>query len=65
VEHFHARFDLPGMHLKFPQMRLASIGPETTAAIKKLGCAPLVEARVHTIEGLVGVIEKPVRPPAA
>jgi uroporphyrinogen III methyltransferase/synthase len=59
VEHFHARFDLPGLLQKFPQMKLASIGPETTKALVALGVKPAVEARQHTMEGLVAaVVEK-------
>ena len=30
VENFHARFDLPALLKKFPQIKVASIGPETT-----------------------------------
>jgi uroporphyrinogen III methyltransferase/synthase len=53
VENFHARFDLPVLLKKFPQMKLASIGPETTRALVSLGLTPDVEAKPHTIEGLV------------
>jgi uroporphyrinogen III methyltransferase/synthase len=53
VENFHARFDLPALIKKFPQIKLASIGPETTKAITALGLKPKVEAKPHTIEGLV------------
>ena len=53
VENFHARFDLPALLKKFPQIKLASIGPETTRAIAALGLKAAVEARPHTIEGLV------------
>ena len=53
VENFHARFDLKGFVQKFPQMKLASIGPETSKAIIALGLKPTVEAREHTIDGLV------------
>ena len=53
VEHFHARFNLPALKKKFPKIKLASIGPETSKAIAKLGLAPDVEARDHGIDGLV------------
>lgn len=53
VENFHARFDLPALVKKFPQIKLASIGPETTKAITALGLKPAVEAKPHNIEGLV------------
>src|SRR5207249_4003419 len=52
VEHFHARFDLPVLAEKFPQMKLASIGPETSKALAALGLKPSVEAKPHTIDGL-------------
>jgi uroporphyrinogen III methyltransferase/synthase len=53
VEFFHARFDLPKLLQQFPQMRLASIGPETTKAIAALGLNPALEAREHTTDGLI------------
>jgi uroporphyrinogen III methyltransferase/synthase len=53
VENFHARFDLPGLVKKFPEIKLASIGPETTKAIAALGLKPAVEAKPHNLEGLV------------
>lgn len=52
VENFHARFDLPALIQKFPRLKTASIGPETTKALRTLGLTPDVEARVHTIDGL-------------
>jgi hypothetical protein len=52
VEHFHARFNLPELKQQFPKLRLASIGPETSKSIRKLGLEPDVEAKEHTIEGL-------------
>ena len=58
VEHFHARFNLPALLKKFPQTKLASIGPETTKVIETLGVKPTVEAKEHTMEGVVGVILK-------
>jgi len=53
VEHFHARFNLPSLLNKFTHTKLASIGPETSKAIRALGLEPAVEARQHTIDGLV------------
>jgi len=53
VENFHARFDLPKLLQRFPKVRLASIGPETSKALSALGLKPAVEAREHTIAGLV------------
>ncbi len=57
VEHFHARFDLPKLIAKFPGLQLASIGPETSRAIAALGLNPTVEAKEHTIEGLVKAVQ--------
>jgi uroporphyrinogen III methyltransferase / synthase len=60
VEHFHNRFDLPELRKKFPQLRIASIGPETSRVLKTLGITPEIEANPHTIEGLVAAIETAV-----
>ncbi len=53
VENFHARFDLPKLLKQFPATKIASIGPETSKAIRALGCEPTVEPKQHTIDGLV------------
>lgn len=53
VEHFHTRFKLPELVRRFPGMRLASIGPETSKALATLGLEAAVEANIHTIEGLI------------
>ena len=53
VENFHARFDLPKLLKAFPQMKTISIGPETSKALTALGLEPSVEARQHTIDGIV------------
>jgi uroporphyrinogen III methyltransferase/synthase len=58
VEHFHARFNLPALLKKFPQTKLASIGPETTKALEALSLKPAVEAKEHTMEGLVAAMLK-------
>jgi uroporphyrinogen III methyltransferase / synthase len=58
VEHFHARFDLPALLKKFPQMKLASIGPETSRAIKALELEVTVETKEHTMNGLVAALLK-------
>jgi uroporphyrinogen III methyltransferase/synthase len=60
VEHFHARFDLPKLLKKFPQMKLASIGPETSKAIRALGLEPALEAKEHTTEGLIAALLKAI-----
>jgi uroporphyrinogen III methyltransferase / synthase len=61
VQHFHARFDLPKLVKQFPQLKLASIGPETTKAIVALGLKPAVEAKEHTTEGLIAGLLKSVK----
>ena len=53
VEFFHARFDLPKLLKEFPPMKLASIGPETSKAIRALKLEPAVEAKAHTTDGLI------------
>jgi uroporphyrinogen III methyltransferase / synthase len=58
VEYFHARFDLPAMLKKFPQMKLASIGPETSKSLAALKIKPAIEAREHTTDGLVAELLK-------
>ena len=58
VENFHARFNLPELARKFPHMRFASIGPETSKAIRKLDLEPHAEAKPHTIEGLVNAVSR-------
>jgi len=58
VEHFHARFNLPALLQKHPQTKLASIGPETTKALETLSLKPTVEAKEHTMEGLVAAVLK-------
>ncbi len=58
VENFHARFDLPVLVKKFPDIKLASIGPETTKALAALGLKPTVEAKLHTIDGLAKAIAR-------
>jgi uroporphyrinogen III methyltransferase/synthase len=56
VAHFHARFDLPALLSKFPQLKTAAIGPETSKALAVLGLKPTVEAKQHTIDGLVAAL---------
>jgi uroporphyrinogen III methyltransferase/synthase len=53
VQFFNARFDLAKLLKQFPKMKLASIGPETSKAIRALGLEPKIEAKEHTCEGLI------------
>jgi len=63
VENFHARFDLPKLRQKFPKLRMISIGPETTKAIEALGLKPDIEAKEHTIAGIVAALKKEIKAP--
>ena len=56
VENFHQRFDLPDLVETYPDIKLASIGPETSKAIRALGLEPTIEAEQHTINGLVNAL---------
>jgi uroporphyrinogen-III synthase len=61
VEHFHARFDLPALKKQFPELRLLSIGPETTKALEALGLRPDAEARPHNLDGMVAALTRAAR----
>lgn len=56
VEHFNTRFDLPALTKKFPQLKTAVIGPETSKAVEALGLKPAVQARAHTVDGLIAAL---------
>jgi uroporphyrinogen III methyltransferase/synthase len=56
VEHLHARLNLPELLKKFPRLKLASIGPETTKALQVIGLVSAIEAKKHTMEGLVAAM---------
>jgi uroporphyrinogen III methyltransferase/synthase len=60
ARHFHERFNLPALRARFPALRVASIGPETSKVLTDLGCTVEVEAAPHTIEGLVAALERTV-----
>jgi uroporphyrinogen III methyltransferase/synthase len=61
VIHFHERFPLPAILEKFPDLKLVSIGPETSKAIQTLGVESSVEAKEHTVDGLLTALEREVR----
>jgi uroporphyrinogen-III synthase len=42
---------------KFPEIKTASIGPETSEALEALGPGPTIEAKAHTVDGLVKALE--------
>jgi len=58
VEFFHVRFDLPKVLERFPKMKIASIGPETSKALAALGLKPALEAKEHTTAGLTAALVK-------
>ncbi len=62
VANFHQRFDLTAIKRKHPAVKLASIGPETSSALRKLGQQPDIEAEEHTIAGLVSILLRTIRP---
>jgi uroporphyrinogen III methyltransferase/synthase len=57
VQNFHARFDLPKLLNQFPNLKTVSIGPETSKALEALGLKPTLEAKQHTIEGVIAALE--------
>lgn len=61
VQHFDQRFNLAKLHESYPELKFASIGPETTKALVALGKAPTIEAKDHTIDGLVEALEGAVK----
>jgi uroporphyrinogen III methyltransferase/synthase len=58
VNNFCELVNVPSMFRQFPQLRVVSIGPQTTAAAKSRGLAVAAEANEHTIPGLVETILK-------
>jgi uroporphyrinogen III methyltransferase / synthase len=58
VRQFHARFPLPDLLKKFPQLKLASIGPETTKALAELDLIPHVEAARQTTSSLLKALRQ-------
>ena len=61
VQNFHTRFNLPSVLKQFPSTKIASIGPETSKALIELGIKPTVQAKEHTIDGLVRALERHVK----
>jgi len=58
VEFFHQRFNLPKLTRQFPEMKIATIGPETTKAVVALGLKTAMEAKEHTTTGLLAALLK-------
>ncbi|MGA3051471.1 MAG: uroporphyrinogen-III C-methyltransferase [Chitinispirillaceae bacterium] len=57
-ENFVALFTTEEFARIAPSLKAVSIGPLTTAAIRRFGITPLIEARQHTIPGLVASIRE-------
>ena len=53
--------DVPALRKQFPQMRFVSIGPQTTLAARQKGLPIAIEAKVHTVPGLIEAILSLVR----
>jgi uroporphyrinogen III methyltransferase/synthase len=56
IEHFHERFDLPGLMARFPRTRLALASDTIQWALEKLGLTPSAVAQPNDVEDLVKVI---------
>ena len=61
MDNFHARINLNKLLTLHPRIRFATIGPETSKALVALGFPPALEAKEHTIAGLVKALEKAAR----
>ena len=55
MRHFHERFDIADLMETYPEMKLASIGPETTRWLRSWSWTH-VEAKQHTGIGLANAI---------
>ncbi len=56
VNNFCDLVDVAALQKTFPQLEFASIGPQTSQAMRDRGLAVAVEAEIHTIPGLVDAI---------
>lgn len=60
VDHFVRALGKAAVRKISRKTRFASIGPATSAALKRHGFRPWVEARVHTFDGLVDAMTGPL-----
>ena len=58
VLHFHSLYPLPALLEKFPGLKIASIGPETSKALAALQITATVEATPYTVPSLLSAMEK-------
>ena len=56
VVNFCNLVDVPALIQQYPQMRFVSIGPQTSLAAREKGLDVAIEAKVHTVPGLVEAI---------
>ena len=56
VQHFHDRFDLPDLLETYPELKVASIGPETSKTLESLKVQVTTEAIQHTGKGLAHAV---------
>ena len=56
VENFLALFPEEDLHSIKKKLNAASIGPMTSNTLRNHGIEPLIEAKVHTIQGLIDAI---------
>ncbi len=56
IEHFHERFDLPGLIARFPRTRLAIASPTVQWALDRLGLTPAAISKPDNVEDMVNVI---------
>jgi uroporphyrinogen III methyltransferase / synthase len=56
IEHFHQRFDLPGLMARFPGMRLALTSPTVRWALDRLGLAPSAISQPDDADDMVNAI---------
>ena len=56
IEHFHQRFDLPGLMARFPRARLAIASPTVQWALDRLGLVPAAISKPDDAEDMVNAI---------
>jgi uroporphyrinogen III methyltransferase/synthase len=61
AENFHRRFNLPELLKRFPSLKCASVGPETTKTLTAVGLKPAIEANPHTLQALLAALEHYVK----
>ena len=52
---------MPKLVKNFPRLKIASLGPETSKAIRALKLEPAVEAKEHTTDGLIAALLKAMK----